>query len=86
MHRPEIDKPQRDRCYTCQGTGEKPDGNAMFDPDILSRAVMDDETAEKFRRESKQVILRDPITEARVVCYRHPDGRVLVDAIRLPNA
>ena len=57
----------------------------MFDPDILSRAVMDDETAEKFRRESKQVILRDPITEARVVCYRHPDGRVLLDAIRLPE-
>lgn len=24
MYRPEIDKTQRDRCYTCKGTGAKP--------------------------------------------------------------
>lgn len=23
MYRPEIDKPQRDRCYTCKGTGRR---------------------------------------------------------------
>ena len=28
MYRPEIDKVQRDRCYTCQGTGTKPAENA----------------------------------------------------------
>lgn len=46
---------------------------------------MDDDAAEKFRRESKQTLLRDPETQAVVECYRHPDGRVLIAAIRLPE-
>ena len=57
--------------------------NQMFNTEILSLAIICDTDAEKFRNESTQVILRDPETEARVVCYRHLDGRILVDKIHL---
>lgn len=30
-------------------------------------------------------IVRDEATDARVVCYLHPDGRILIDAARLPG-
>ena len=30
-------------------------------------------------------VLRDEETDARVVCYLHPDGRILIDAVRLPE-
>ena len=59
--------------------------SSLFDVDMLKRAIMDDDAAEKFRRESKQTLLRDPETQAVVECYRHPDGRVLIASIRLPQ-
>lgn len=57
----------------------------VFDRDILTRSILNEKAAEIFRAESTQVILRDEITDARVVCYRHPDGRVLLDAVRMPE-
>jgi hypothetical protein len=57
----------------------------VFDRDLLTRSILNEKAAEIFRAESKQVILRDPETDARVVCYQHPDGRVLLDAVRLPE-
>jgi hypothetical protein len=57
----------------------------VFDLDILTRSVLNEKAAEILRAESKQVILRDDITDARVVCYQHPDGRVLFDAVLLPE-
>ena len=59
--------------------------SSVFSPELLSRATMPAAECDKFRDEAKMVVLRDPLTDARAVCYQHPDGRVLLDAIRLPQ-
>lgn len=60
-------------------------GAPLFDPRLLARCLMSKEDAAKFRQEARMDIVRDEETEARVVCYIHPDGRILIDAVRLPN-
>jgi hypothetical protein len=57
----------------------------VFDGDLLTRSRLNEKAAEKFRSESKQVILRDSESDAMVICYQHPDGRVLLDAVRFPE-
>lgn len=57
----------------------------IFDRDILTRSIFNEKSAEIFRSKSKQIVLRDHETDARVVCYLHPDGRLLLDAVRLPK-
>lgn len=37
------------------------------------------------KTEASQRIIVDPETDARVVCYVHTDGRVLIDAVRIPQ-
>jgi hypothetical protein len=39
----------------------------------------------QFRRASVVRVVVDPVTKERVICHVHPDGRVLVDAVRLPK-
>lgn len=46
---------------------------------------MSNEDAARFRLEASMGIVRDEETDIRVVCYVHPDGRILIDAVRLQN-
>lgn len=60
--------------------------SALFDPVLLHRCRMSEADAAQFRDEARQSIHLDEETQARVVCYVHPDGRVLIDAVRIPPA
>jgi hypothetical protein len=77
---PEAKQPASAGCHptTCSPS-------SFFPVDMLKRAIMADDAAEKFRRESKQTLLRDPETQAVVEYYQHPDGRVLIASIRIPE-
>lgn len=57
--------------------------NDPFNQRLLSRATMSEPDAAAFREQAQQRVLLDEETGARVVCYVHPDGRILMDAIRL---
>lgn len=57
--------------------------NAFIERSVLARAEMSPEDAEAFRREATMGTMRDCQTAASVVYYIHPDGRVLIDAIRV---
>lgn len=61
-------------------------GASLFDRRLLARCLMSKKDAKRFRLEARMDIVRDEVTDARVVCYIHPDGRILIDAVRLPNA
>ncbi len=63
------------------GAVEKP----MFDIVVLARSRMTEAGAKRFRDESRQSIVLDDETGARVVTYIHPSGRILIDAVRLPK-
>ena len=58
----------------------------LFNPTLLTRATMLPASADRFRSESEKRILKDPETNARVVFYIHPSGRILLDAIQFPPA
>ena len=58
---------------------------AMFDRTLLDRCIMSDEAAARFRAEARLCVRKAPDTGARVVAYVHPDGRVLIDAVRIPG-
>ena len=61
-------------------------GSASFlDPVLLDRCRLSDEDAKQFRNEARLCCRRDEATGAIIVCYVHPDGRILIDAIRLPT-
>lgn len=57
----------------------------FFEPRLLTRCLMSEKDAESFRQKSQMHIVRDEATDARVVCYIHPDGRFLIDAVHLSN-
>lgn len=61
----------------------KPMDAPLFDAGLIARAVLSDADAAKFRAESRQSIITDEETQARVVFYVHPNGAILMDAVRL---
>lgn len=83
--------PHCDSCapeFSCWGNRFEPcrkqeASGALFDSRLLSRALLSNKAAARFRDESRQAIRIDQETDARVVCYIHPDGRILIDAVRI---
>ena len=57
----------------------------LFDPRLIAQCVLTDRERRKFMLRSRQRIFRDQETGARVVCEVHEDGRILIDAVRLPT-
>ena len=61
-----------------------PSGSRFFPVELINRCLLPEDEATTFREESRMEILRDPDTESRIVFFVHPDGRILMDAIRQP--
>ncbi len=65
-------------------TLERPHGsNLFFQSNLLDRCRLTDEEAKRFKDQANQECQRDESTGAVVVCYVHPDGRILIDAVRV---
>lgn len=57
----------------------------LFDYRLLDRYILSDAEASTFRAEAKKCVRYDEATGTKIVCYLHPDGRVFIDSIILPN-
>jgi hypothetical protein len=59
--------------------------SAMFSSAMLARCVLTEAQRKSFIQQSAMSIVNDEETGAQVVAYRHPNGKVLIDEIRLPG-
>jgi hypothetical protein len=57
--------------------------SAMFSSAMLARCVLTEAQRKSFIQQSAMSIVNDEKTGARVVAYRHPNGKVLIDEIQL---
>ena len=59
--------------------------DTLFDPVLLDRCVMSLAEVIRFREEARMCVRKDDESGVHVVAYVHPDGRVLIDAVRPPT-